>query len=237
MTIGLPRSLFYAADSNTSFSPSLRSALLFGIGERRGRDHVDGVGELETGDEAFTDAGIHRTVRGVGLVRKAGEVLLQEGLLEVLARVPGHDFMAQLRRKLLEPFSEHIEPDTRIEQRYFGAHVRRDAGGGVQGNGFPDRLYLFFGDAMGDEKLPGGVGAIDFEAFVGTRELLEETEIVKGGGDIEEFRVEAALLLPALLGRKQVDAEGVIEEQIGGILPQQGGGLFREQRIGEDEGG
>jgi hypothetical protein len=44
-------------------------------------------------------------------------------------------------------------------------------------------------------------------------------------------------LLTALLSREQVDADRVIKEQIGGMLTQEVCGLFREQRIGYDEGG
>src|SRR5262245_57399165 len=115
---------------------TLYSTLLFGVRERRCSNHVAGVGALITGDETFTDTGVHRAIRGAGLVRKAGEVLLDKALLEVFARVSGHDCITQLRRKLIEPFSEHIETDTRIEQSYFGAHVLSDAGGSMQGNGF-----------------------------------------------------------------------------------------------------
>jgi hypothetical protein len=42
----------------------------------------------------------------------------------------------------------------------------RDAGGGVQGNGFPDGLYLLFRNVMCGEELPGSIRAIDLEAFV-----------------------------------------------------------------------
>jgi hypothetical protein len=73
-------------------------------------------------------------------------------------------------------------------------------------------LYLLFRDVMCRKELSGGVGAIDLEAFVGAREFLDETEIVKCRGYIEEFRVEAEFLLAALLGREQVDADGVIYE-------------------------
>jgi hypothetical protein len=72
----------------------------------------------------------------------------------------------------------------------------------VQGNSLPGSLYLLFGDVMCGEELTGGVCAIDLEAFVCARELLEETEIVKCGGDVEKFRVEAKLLLTALLSPK-----------------------------------
>ena len=59
-----------------------------------------------------------------------------------------------------------------------------DAGGGVQGNSLPGSLYLLFGDVMCGEELTDGVCAIYLEAFVCARELLEETEIVKCGGDV-----------------------------------------------------
>jgi hypothetical protein len=177
-----------------------------GIRERRRSNQVAGVGALKTGDETFTDTGVHGAIGGAGLVRKAVEVLLEEAFLEVFARVSGQNFIAQLRRKLIEPFSEHIETDTRIEQSYFRAQVLRDAGGGVQGNGFPDSIYLLFRDVMCGEELAGGVCAIDLEAFALARELLDETEIVKCGGDVEEFRVKAELLLTALLSREQVDS-------------------------------
>ena len=82
------------------------------------------------------------------------------------------------------------------------------------------------------EELTRGVCAIDLETFVFARELLDEAEIVKCGGHIEEFRVEAQFPLTTLLSREQVDADRVIKEQIGGMLAQDVCSLFREQRIG-----
>jgi hypothetical protein len=90
---------------------------------------------------------------------------------------------------------------------------------------------------MGREELTGSVCPIDFEAFVFTRELIDETEVVKSGSDVEEFRIESELLLPTLLSREQVDAGGVIKWQIGGRLTQDVCRLFREHRIGNDQGG
>ena len=89
---------------------------------------------------------------------------------------------------------------------------------------------------MCGEELTGGIRAIDLEAFVGAREFLEETQIVKCRGDVEELGIDAELLLAGLLRGEEIDAEGVVEEQIGGILPQDAGGLFREQGIGNGEG-
>ena len=215
--------------------------------------HDDPLGEAESGkgdaaiksqalglliprDETFTDAGVDGAVRGRGLVRKAGEILLNEAFFEIFARVFGDDFLAQLRRKLIEPHPQHIEKNTRIEERYFGAHILRDAGGGVQRDCFPDGLHLIFSDVVGVEELSGGICAIDLEAFVWARELLDKAEIVKCGGHVEEFRVEAQFPLTTLLSREQVDADRVIEEQIGGMLAQDICSLFREQGIGNDEG-
>jgi hypothetical protein len=60
---------------------------------------------------------------------------------------------------------------------------------------------------------------------------------VKCCGDVEKFCVKPQLLLTALLCRKQIDAYGVIKEQIAGILTQDLCGLFCEKRIGNVEGG
>jgi hypothetical protein len=90
--------------------------------------------------------------------------------------------------------------------------VLRDSGSGVQGNGFPGSLYLLFRNVMCGEELTDGVCAIDLETFVWAREPLDQTEIVKCGGDVEEFSVEAEILLMSLFSREQVDAHGVIKE-------------------------
>ena len=59
---------------------------------------------------------------------------------------------------------------------------------------------------------------------------------MKCRGDVEELGIDAELFLAGLLSGEEIDAEGVVEEQIGGILPQDAGGLFREQGIGNGEG-
>ena len=42
---------------------------------------------------------------------KAGEIGLDEVFLEVFARVPRNDFLAQLGRKLIEPSAEDVKND------------------------------------------------------------------------------------------------------------------------------
>ena len=106
----------------------------------------------------------------------------------------------------------------------------------MQRDRFPDGLHLIFSNVMGVEKLSGGICAIDLEAFVWARELLDQAEIVKCGGHVKEFRIEAQFPLTTLLGREQVDADRVIEEQISGMLAQDVCSFFREQGIGNDEG-
>jgi hypothetical protein len=85
--------------------------LLFGIGEGRCSNQVVGIWGLKTRKETLTDALVHGAVGRAGLVCKAGKILLDEAFLEVFARVPGHDSLAQLRRKLIEALSKHIETD------------------------------------------------------------------------------------------------------------------------------
>jgi hypothetical protein len=67
--------------------------------------------------------------------------------------------------KPIEHFSEHIKAATRIKQSYFGAHVLSDAGGRVQGDGFPGSFYMFFRDLMCCQELTNCVGAVYFKAI------------------------------------------------------------------------
>src|SRR6185312_9211619 len=85
----------------------------FGIREGRCGHDVHGVGKLKSGDEPLANASVHRAERRGGLLRKAGEVGLDKFLLKMFARVPGHDLIAQIRRKLIETCSDHIETHTR----------------------------------------------------------------------------------------------------------------------------
>jgi hypothetical protein len=93
----------------------------------------------------------------------------------------------------------------------------------------PDGLHLIFSNVVGVEKLSSGICTIDLETFVWAREFLDKAEIVKCGGHVQEFRVEAQFPLTTLLSREQVDANRVIKEQIGGMLAQDVCSLFREQ--------
>src|SRR5262249_26338507 len=107
----------------------------------------------------------------------------------------------------------------------------------MPGNGFPNSLDAFLGDVVRGEELTGGVRTIDLEALVFARELLDDVKIVECGGYGKEFRVETQFLLTALLSREQVHSNGMVNEQIGGMLSQESRGLFREQWIGNEEGG
>jgi hypothetical protein len=89
---------------------------------------------------------------------------------------------------------------------------------------------------MCGEEPTCGICAIDLEAFVLARELLAETEVVKCGGDVEEFRVEPAFLLTSLLSREQVDADGVIKSRSVEMLTQDVSGVFRQHGIGDSDG-
>ena len=82
----------------------------------------------EPRDETFADGGVNGATRSRGLVRKAGEILLNKAFFEIYARVLGDDFFAHLHWKLIEPHPQHIEKNTGIEERHLGAHILRDAG-------------------------------------------------------------------------------------------------------------
>src|ERR1043165_1266570 len=78
---------------------------LFRIREGRCSYYINGIGCLIARDKTFTESCIHGAVCGARLVCKAIEVCLDERFLEVLARIPGHDFLTHLRRKLIETTS------------------------------------------------------------------------------------------------------------------------------------
>lgn len=101
----------------------------------------------------------------------------------------------------------------------------------------PGDLHLLFGDVTCREELTGSVRTINLEAFVLTGEFLDQIQIVKCAGDVEEFSVKAKILLTALLNREQVEADRVIKQQIGGMLTPDLRGLFRQHGIENVEGG
>ena len=73
---------------------SLHLVFLFGIREGRCSNQVAGIGTHVTRDVTFTDACVHRAVRGARFVREAAEIRLDEVLLEVLTWVAGDNFIA-----------------------------------------------------------------------------------------------------------------------------------------------
>src|SRR6185437_2818723 len=95
--------------------PIASSLLLFRILEGRCSDQVAGVGAPKARDTAFTKNGVHGAVGSFRLVCKAAEVFLDKTFLEAFARVTGNNFIAHVRRKLLESFSKYIEANARIE--------------------------------------------------------------------------------------------------------------------------
>jgi hypothetical protein len=58
---------------------------------------------------------------------------------------------------------------------------------------------------------------------------------VKGSGNVEELRVEAELPLTALLRGEQINANRMIEEQVGGMLAENSRGLLHEHGIRNGE--
>ncbi len=167
-------------------------------------------------------------------MREAAEHRLGHALPEARPRVLGHDFAAQSRWKPVDALPENIETNTRVEKCHFGAHIGSHAWGGVQSDGFPDRLDLLFGDLVSCEEPTSGVCSVDLEAFARARELLVQAEIVECGSDVEELRIEAESLLTSLLSRKQIHPKRVIEDQLRGVPAKDVGRLVCERGIRDD---
>jgi hypothetical protein len=73
-----------------------RQMFLRGIREGRCGNQLARANAFIPRDETFADTGVHGAICRAGLVCKSGEVHREEVLLEVVARVSGHDFTAQL---------------------------------------------------------------------------------------------------------------------------------------------
>ncbi len=111
-------------------------------------------------------------------MREAAEIRWDEVFLEVFARVSGDNLIAQVRRELVEPLSDHIETDARVEQSNFRTHILSNARRRVQCYRFPDSLHVLFGYVMRSKELACGIGAIDLEALVLAGEFWQQTEIM-----------------------------------------------------------
>src|SRR3954469_17328833 len=75
---------------------SRRLVLLAGVREGRSSYQVAGIRVAKSRDEAFANTGVHGAVRSTRLVSKTGEVGLEELFLKMLARIRGHDLIAQV---------------------------------------------------------------------------------------------------------------------------------------------
>jgi hypothetical protein len=105
-----------------------------------------------------------------------------------LCGIFGNDLLANLHRKLIEPYPDYIEQNTRIEERDLGTHVLRDAGSGVRRDRFQMVCTWSSAISWGGQKLPSCICAIDFEAC---RELLDKAEIVECDGHVEKLAVSS----------------------------------------------
>jgi hypothetical protein len=73
-------------------------------------------------------------------------------------------------------------------------------------DGFPNGLNLIFGYVVCAEKLPGGIGAIDFEAFFLAGEFSDEAKVMKRGGHVQQLRIKRQISLAPLLSGEKIYA-------------------------------
>jgi hypothetical protein len=62
------------------------------------------------------------------------------------------------------------------------------------------------------EELANGVRAVNLEAIVGTRELLQKSHVVEGRADKEQFLIILLAGLTARLVRPKEGAMGVVKQ-------------------------
>jgi len=169
--------------------PGLAPAALGGAGchsclrilERRVLDLNIEVTATIVADQVRADILVAGSLRCVGLVRKAAEKGLGYTLLEVRAGIRGDYLLAQGGRKIIVADAEHIQTDAVVEQLDFQRFIGRDAGRGVQRDCVPRRLDPRIRHALMLKELAHGVGAINFEAVIGTAEFLEKPKVVERG--------------------------------------------------------
>jgi hypothetical protein len=196
-------------------------------------DEVAEVGTLVAGDVALADICFDGAEGGTGFVFEAAEECLYDAFLEVVARILFDDLLPEFGRKVVEALTEDVEADAGEEKCYFRPHVLGDTRCGVERDGLPGGLNLLLADVVSREELADGIGSINLEALGGAGVFLDEAEVVKGGADVEKFGVKAEVLLAALFGRKEIDADRVVVEQVGALLAEDLGGFFGELGVGD----
>ena len=185
----------------------VKAQLSLGVGKRRVGNEVAEVWTLVAGDVALADICFDGAEGGTRFVFEAAEECLHDAFLEVMARVLFDDLLTEFGGEVVEALAEYVEADAGEDERHFRPHVLGNAGSGVERNSLPGSLNLFLGYIVCGEELADRVGSVNLEALARAGVLFDEAEVVKDGADVQEFGVKAKLLLAALFGGKEIDAD------------------------------
>jgi len=172
---------------------------------------------------------VHRSKRSLRLVAESIVKGVNNLLLEMVAagmRLNHRLTLGVGHAKVAD--AENVHLYTRSHQRYFGFLVLGNARGGVECNGVPNNLNGGLADATLLQKLPSGVGAIDFESLRGTTVLLGQTDVVKHGPDVEQLGIELQFLSQSCQCPEIIDSGRVVEEEVTLSVPHEFGGGLRQ---------
>src|SRR4051794_9129249 len=93
-------------------------------------------------------------------------------------------------------------------------HMFRNARGRVESDGDPHFLDLPFRDAVATHKIARCVRTIHLEAKLAPSVALCEADVVEHGCGIEQFRIKGQPLPLAGEGTPEVDAGGMVKQQV-----------------------
>lgn len=83
----------------------------------------------------------------------------------------------------------------------------------MEGYGGPDRIGVFFGDALALEEVARGMGAVDLEALVLARMAGHQADVMERRASIEQLAVELQATLDAGERPEMVDPTRMVEEK------------------------
>jgi hypothetical protein len=144
---------------------------------------------------------------------KAAEERLRDVLLKVHPRILSDDLLPQIFRDVLVSDAENIEADTVVEQLNLNGLVSGDTRRRVKRDRVPGNLNAGCRYVVMLEELANGVRAVNLEAIVGARELLQKAHVVEGRTEKEQLLIILLAGLTAQLVCPEEDAMGVVEQQ------------------------
>src|SRR6202048_4085734 len=181
--------------------------------ERRVLDLLVEIAPLVVANKVRADIFVAGSFCRLRLVFKAAEERLRDVLLKVHPRILSDDLFPQIFREVLVSDAENIEADTVVEQLNLNGLVSGDTRRRVTRDRVPSNLNAGCRYVVMLEELANCVRAVNLEAIVSTRELLQKAHVVEGRTEKEQLLIILLAGLTAQLVCPEEDAMGVVEQQ------------------------